>query len=1258
MREAYSICKDDDGFIWASAKTGVMRISESDFRMYLLPHETTDFYFTRLIYTNSQLFAFSSNGQIFIYDKLHDSFNPYINTRKLSNEPFFSVRWITIEDNDDIWIASIAGLFRYNKGIFEPIFEEHINVQYLASYNNQCLFIATDNEIGLINKQTLEIETIYKYKPNDDILVSSYLYDEEENKFWIGTISSGLLSYDLEEKQLSKVLPRKIPYQPILAIKKNTKSNLFIGIDGKGLWEIEKEGKAVLNTYKEDANDPFSLHGDGVYDVYCDIDERVWVATFTGGLSYFDKEPAEITQITHQVNNSNSLVNNNVNKVIEDKRGNMWFATNNGISHWIVSKNQWRTYYDNRDDANVFLTLCEDNHGNIWAGSYASGVYVLDGNTGKEINHLLLEEEGVFSGRFITDIFKDSQGNMWFGGPYHIVCYVEKEKCFRYYDAQPLSSFEELSSDKILLACNYALILMDKNSGTSEILLDNYFVQDVIVLDNNLWLGTNSDGLIQYNLGTKKINKYTVESGLPSNCVNSIIHVNGHLWLGTENGLCQFDIRNELPYTYTRYPFSSLSFNVNTCSQLKNGDLMWGTNKGTVSFDPDLLFQTDIQGKIFFQDINISGRSIKGNEKLLRDTPVNEQTGFTLNYTQNNFMLEILPIGIYTTDVKFSWKLEGFDSEWSKPSKLKFINYTSLPSGNYKLKIKMYNSSISQVIDQRSLIIHITPPFWATWWFRLIILIAIAAIFLYLLKSYSDHLQKKYTQDKIRFFTNMAHDIRTSLTLISAPIEQLHKASELTEKSQYYLNLATEQSDRLSSVATQLLDFEKVDVGKGQLFLIMTDIVSLVSKRILLFEGMAKKKEVELVFSTSQESYVTALDELKIEKVIDNLISNAIKYSHPKSKVEIILSCKETEWKLEVKDYGLGISENAQSKLFREFYRGDNVVNSKMVGSGIGLLLVKNYVSMHKGNISLNSKENEGSSFQITIPYKEVDSSVSSSNTSDTNRTKTAIYSDINPIDDLAEKDNVQKKRMQLLIVEDNTDLQDFLKHALEEEYAILKADNGAEAWDIIQKEKPDMIISDVMMPVMDGFELCEKIKSTFETSHIPIILLTALSEKTKQLEGLGLGADDYITKPFDVAILKQRIKTIIKNREIIREKAFKLTNNKFDEQPILSNELNDKFVKKAIEVVNENISNCEFNKDDFASAMNISPSLLYQKIKNLTGQSPTDFIRTIRFNKALELLKLQKYTVTEVSELCGFSSANYFSTTFKKHFGKAPTEM
>jgi signal transduction histidine kinase/DNA-binding response OmpR family regulator len=740
---------------------------------------------------------------------------------------------------------------------------------------------------------------------------------------------------------------------------------------------------------------------------------------------------------------------------------------------------------------------------------------------------------------------------------------------------------------------------------------------------------------------------------LPSNFINSIAFNSGYIWLGTESGLCRFNPKDKTMLTFSSIlPLSVFSFNKSAVFSLKNGKLAWGTNNGAVLFSPESLEEIPAEGKIFIHDISISGRSIRELPTFKLESPVDSLKEIKLKYFQNTINLELIPLGI-SSGAKFSWKLEGLDADWTVPADNRIITYTNLPSGSFVLKIRMLDSSMTQLISERSVSIHLVPPFWLTGWFLVLVVVILATIVFLYLMYYVNKLKQKHTEEKVRFFTNTAHDIRTSLTLIKAPVEELTKEHNISETGKYYLQLANEQSQRLSAVVTQLMDYQKADVGKEHLSLAMTDVVNLISNRCILFGSLAKNNQIELVFHSDTESYLSAIDEQKMEKIIDNLISNAIKYSHPESKVFIDLKFDDKKWSLLVKDQGIGIGKKAQRQLFREFYRGDNAINSKVVGSGIGLLLVKNYVSLHGGTISCTSQENVGSEFQVTIPYKKVETiiPVQSTYLAEFNEPEMVLISS-----DIQENDH--SKEFRILIVEDNDDLRKFMYNALGQEFSIFMAKDGADAWEKIRKQIPDLVVSDIMMPGMDGFELCRLMKSTYETSHIPIILLTALTGKSEQMHGLGLGADDYLTKPFDMGILSQRIKTIIRNRGVVREKAFRLIKGETADPSILENELNDKFLKKILEVARLNISNSEFTKDEFASSLNMSASLLFKKIKSLTGLSPTDFIKTVRLDHALVLLKSRKYTVTEVSELCGFASVGYFSTVFKKHFGKSPTEI
>ena len=1250
MRETNSVCKDDNGFVWASSKMGVLRLAKDNYHIYRLPYKSSDFYKVKLIYKNFKLFAYTNNGQVFYYNPVFDKFELILNLNRILLD-------MLIDERGICWFSTPLGLCEYQSEKLTPAFEFSSNNYAINWYDSKNIIVAKQDGIWIFNINSFGKKHIYESRNLNAVDFSSLYFDKNQDKLWLGTMSDGLFQYNFKNGTCSNQLKSVLPEQPILAIAENSDSTCLIGFDGQGIWELDRRNQKVLNIYKESLDVPFSLRGNGVYDVFCDKNSRVWVCTYSGGLSFFDQASPLVNQIVHLPKNTNSLINNDVNSIIEDHWGKLWFATNNGICCLDVATNKWSSFYNDKEThAQVFLSLCEDDQGRIWAGTYSSGVYLLDGKTGKELAHYTKNGKGSpLLNDFIFNIYKDSSGDIWLGSVGgSVVCYLSGENRFRTYSSQFIGCLAELADNLILLGCSDGLKQLNKQTGDITNLIVGLLIRDVLVIGEDVWICTSGDGLVRYKYKTGETEKFTAQMGLPSNFINSIIYANDYLWLGTENGLCRFDPKNTNALTYPSiYSLSATSFNSSSHSKLKNGQLAMGTNNGVVIFAPNLVDGSSTKGKIFFQDLTVAGRSIRDLPSFNLKTPIDSLQEINLRYFQNTISLELLSLG-QTPESKFSWKMEGFDQQWSQPTENNVITYTNIPSGHFVLRIRLFDSSLSKVLTERSLKINSTPPFWGTGWFwMLVIIVMTGIIFLYLL-YYINRLKQEHTEEKVRFFTNTAHDIRTSLTLIKAPVEELSKEKNLTESGKYYLNLAIEQARQLTSVVTQLMDFQKVDVGKEHLMLSMTDIVKLISNRRIMLASYAKSKNIELVFVPDCESYITAIDESKMEKIIDNLISSAIKYSPNNSQIQINLRCDDKKWMLQVKDNGIGISKKAQRQLFKEFYRGDNAINSKVVGSGIGLLLVKNYVAIHGGNISCSSQENVGSTFQVNIPFKSVsDKPVATNSPSD-------IQTVSIPVIDVFQKSETEiqtSKELKVLIVEDNDDLLNFMKATLSNEFNVFTAADGEKAWDFISKQIPDLVVSDIMMPNMDGFELCKIMKSTYETSHIPLVLLTALSETTNQLHGLGLGADDYLTKPFDMNLLIQRIKSIIRNRQTVRGKALKLIKGDSNE-PILANELNDKFVKKMLEVARVNIPNTEFDKEEFASAMNVSSSLLYKKIKALTDQSPTDFIKTIRLNHAVELLQSGKYTVTEVSELCGFASLGYFGTVFSKHFGKSPSEI
>lgn len=1247
IRETSSVRTDNNGFVWVSSKTGILRLTDDDYRVYKLPYQTSDVINVRLVFSESTLYAVSNNGQVFRYNEVFDRFDFLIHLGVSLNFTYLYIANVIVEPNGKLWFSTNIGLLYYEEENAYGLIETG-ELSAITFLDESRLLVASMDKLMIYNIKTEQQEAVLFDFPVRSFRISTLFFDKALQTLLIGTESDGLFVYNLQTKE--RVYFKGIPHQPILAISQASDSTIYLGVDGQGLWEVSLEQLSVINNFKEDADNPNSLRGNGVYDIFSTQGDRVWICTYSGGVSYFDKTPTLITHYMHIPNNPNSLVNNDVNDVLEDSRGNLWFATNNGLSRLYTKTEKWTTLYHNEfEQAQVFLSLIEDSKGNIWAGTYSSGVYVIDGRSGRELYHF--PNPGYqFNNPFVFDLKQDSSGNIWIVGVRgEVFMFDQTTRQFKSYGMHPVIVIDELSPQEMLLGCSYGLSLLNRESGAVNILITGYLIHDMLLDGDDVWMCTVGEGLVRYNLVTRRVDKFTMDSsGLPSDFVNSIMDDGRYFWLGTENGICRFDPSNFSVETYPSFKgLSRVSYNRNANFKKENGDLAWGTNRGAVVFNPSVLVQKHVDGKMFFQDINVLGQSLRSEVHGELTTPINQIEYLKLTHVQNTISLEVLPLGM-PYGAKFSWLLEGLDTEWSQPANTRILNYTNLTTGQYVLRIRMYDNSMLNIVDERSITINKLPPFWETWWFLLIVTTFLLSGFYLSLKYYISLIRELHSQEKIRFFAGTAHDMRTSLTLIKAPIDELSDESGLTESGRYYLGLAQNQVERLNAVVTRLMDFQKADIGKEQLVLNKVNLVELVSNRLLIYDSIAANHQIDLRFKDLCGELYLGVDEAMIEKVVDNLLSNAIKYSKNGSVVDVVLSADANSWKFEVKDSGIGISKSAQKQLFKEFYRGDNAINSKVVGSGIGLLLAKKYITLHGGTIEYTSQLNVGTTFTVEVP---IDGDFLAGLPDD------GVNQARDEVRDVAAGLVSSNVLPTVLVVEDNEELRRFLNQSLFYDFQVLTAKDGSEAWEIINDKLPDLVVSDVMMPNMSGFELCKLIKSTYETSHIPVILLTALSEETDQMHGLGLGADDYLTKPFNTTLLKQRIKSIIANRDVVRDKALNIKRGSEGDR-ILANVLNDDFLKKALEVVHENLSNHEFNKDSFASEMNVSASLLYKKLKSITNQSPTDFIKSIRLNYAVELLQTKDYTVTEVGEMSGFSSIGYFSTVFKKHYGFPPSDL
>jgi CheY-like chemotaxis protein/AraC-like DNA-binding protein/two-component sensor histidine kinase len=585
------------------------------------------------------------------------------------------------------------------------------------------------------------------------------------------------------------------------------------------------------------------------------------------------------------------------------------------------------------------------------------------------------------------------------------------------------------------------------------------------------------------------------------------------------------------------------------------------------------------------------------------------------------------------------------------------IRFTNLPSGKYTLHVRAVSREEHDIVFQeRSMKIIITQPFWSSWWAISCYILFVIGGFYFILRVINLRKQKNVSDEKTQFFINTAHDIRTPLTLIKAPLEELLEEENLTDNGITRTNIALRNVEVLLRLVSNLINFERTDVYSSKMSVSEYELNTYMNEIYDTFSSYAAIKRIEYTYESNFSYMNVSFDKEKMDSILKNIISNSLKYTPESGKVSISVSDTNDSWKVIIKDTGIGIPASEQSKLFKLHFRASNAINSKVTGSGIGLMLVGKLVSLHGGKISVESVEHQGTTIKIVFPK----SNKNFQNTGEETHSKFEALAPVLPAPNVPANTTVtvnNPNSRRILVVEDNDELRSYLVSSLSSIYNVQACANGKEALIIIKEFWPELVLSDIMMPEMGGDELCVAIKSDIETSHIPVLLLTALGDENNILDGLSIGADEYLIKPFSVKILRANIANLLANRELLR---MRYANLDIEKTMVPSangtNSLDWKFISNAKKIVDENINNPEFSVDVLCESSGMSRTSFYCKLKALTGQSPTEFIRVMRLKRATELLKEGRYAINEISDMVGFSETKYFREVFKKYYKMSPS--
>lgn len=1279
-QKIYKIQKDARGYMWFLTHVGIDQYNGKEIKHYKLREGNRELdpllniNWTFLDKTGTLLVT-GKQGRIFRYDSGHDRFVQIYNMYNYWNKDYHAfVRYSYIDQEDNVWLCgkSAIHLFNIESGQKQQISNRLGNITCIEQINSEHFFIGTDKRIYLAKLENGNLKELSCGKLGMmDMHVHELYLHRTANKLFIGTFEKGVYIYDLNSQKIVRPEVELTDVNITRISPLNTKE-LLVATEGAGVHKLN------IDTYE---TDPYIIANYGSYnemdgniinDVYVDNEQRIWLSNYPTGITVRNNQYTNYNWIKHSIGNRQSLVNNQVNSIIEDSDGDLWFGTSNGISLYDSKQKQWRSFLSSfnhglKDQNRIFITLCEVSPGIIWAGGYASGIFQITKKNGN-IEYLTPAQSfhlNVRADKYIRDIKKDRYGCIWSGGYYNLKCFNLKTRQGRLYPGLgSVTAIEEKDSTSMWIGTSTNLFLLDRNSGKyHEIPLPGgaTYIYTLHQEDNGLlYIGTSGSGLFTYDPVKESISAHyhTGNSPLVSNSIYVILPTkDGNILMSTENGISIFSPTNRQFRNWTRgQGLMSTCFNAGSGVLRANGNTVFGSTDGALEFPPNIEMPKTGDSHMIFSDFRIFYQTVYPNDPnspLTKD--IDQIEKLNLKYMQNTFSIRVSSINYdYPSDILYTWQLEGFYDGWTTPSDEGTIRFTNVAPGTYTLRVRSVSKEDNKhVLQERILKITVAHPVWLSFWAICIYVLTIILATYVISRLHSMRREKKASDERTRFFINTAHDIRTPLTLIKAPLEEIQQKENLSEESQANMLTAMKNVDTLIRLTTNLINFSKANVYSSSLRISEHELNTYMEGIYHAFYSYAEAKQIKLDYKSNFEYQNVWFDKEKMDSITKNLISNAIKYTPAHGEVHIITRHDKDNWSLEITDTGIGIPAKEQKKLFKLHFRGSN---AKITGSGIGLMLVWKLVRIHKGKISIESVENKGTRVKVIFPQKQFRSQQVP--------TKTVQQENVVPVSPSAVSPHTYKDQyrqhvqnaQRILVVEDHDDLREYLSHTLSEAYQVETCTNGKEALKIIPEFKPDLVLSDIMMPEMRGDELCSAIKNNILTSHIPVILLTALNDEKNIVEGLETGADKYLIKPFNIGILKASIANILTNRALLRSKYAEMELHNDSISINYSNTLDQQFLEAVKETITENLDNSGFNVESLCASQNMSRSSFYNKLKALTDQAPADYIRLIRLKRAAQLLSEGQYNISEISDMTGFNDVKYFREVFKKYYKISPS--
>ena len=1144
-----------------------------------------------------------------------------------------------IDSRQNLWIGNgYKGLVKVDlnskvkNGLSYPITQKRI-MSILAT-DPKTILCATENDgLLIVNDQGIVQKKYVNSKFNSRSLSSNSVWSlflDKEKRIWLGYYNKGLGIFD----------------------KINSKVNILESLPGN----------------------PQSLQTSCVTDIAKDNEGQLWISMEGGGVDVYNIKTKKFKHITKSENSFYSgLTNDNITNVFIDNKENIWLSSwNEGI--FVLKKgNKNFINYNTKNTPNLasdnIMSIAQDSRGVVWIGTFSQGLHYYTPSDGKfhHCNSKPFYAEGLVN-LDIRKVMVDSDDAVWVGSTTGL--YKVSTKDFVSFS---VVSFRDKMSQKL------------KNHRSTHTINTLYETKN-----KEIWIGTDGAGLFSYNKRTDYLQWYINFKGLHEKSISSIVESNdGRIWISGKKGITRLDLKNKTSVNYSTHDgLLGNDFNNNSVLKDQDGLLYFGSYEGLNYFNPMNLVKSKKQLPIYLTDLKILNKSVgplEKNSPLIKT--ISETKKIILKHDQSVFTIDFIAINYsFPARTEYAYYLEGFEDSWNYIGSKRSATYTNLAPGNYVFKVKAAEKNGAWSQNPLELKIQILPPWWKTSFAYLFYSLLLFAAVHFANQYYQNRFkqkqmiefeQKKAIQieklnnKKLQFFTNISHEFRTPLTLILNPLGDIikNKSLELPEGVLNKLQTIQKSSERLSRLINELMDFNQLQFNKMTLQLQLIEVVGFTKEIVSYFDEEASSRGILLQFESNKTSLKDWMDPKMFEKIIFNVISNAFKVTPDNGKIVVkivisqelvhfpLISSKNTYpfFEIIVEDTGAGLDKKDIKRIFDRFYQVNNLNKAYYGSTGIGLEVVRGFVELHKGIIEVESELGVGTAFKLKFPVGKDFFNESEILLEEFKKEKKTSFTPIvekasvQPQDDQEKADRIYT----ILIVEDNVELRNYLKNELKKDYKVIVAENGKVGLELALQKLPDLILTDVIMPVMSGLELCKNIKADLKTSHIPLMMLSAKALVKDRLEGIDSGADMYLSKPFDMDILRSSLVQLINSRQIMFNKFYNGITPKAKEK---TTTLDNEFIKNTLNYINENINEPELSVEVLASKVFLSRSQLYRKIKTLTGVSVNEFIRNVRLEKAKELIELGNDNITEISFKVGFSSPSYFTKCYKEKYGHLPT--